>query len=264
MGQAATRIQTRKKAKRELASLFTKAEQVIIIHYSCESFYDRLDGSSPRITSIAVRNLASGQTKSFSIHLMAERKGYQKEVSEQKYNELEKDMLDDFYKYVYARSTHIWLHWNMRDVNYGFQAIAHRYRVLGGNPIDIHESQLVDLSRLLIAIYGLKYVGHPRIRKLLEKNDMTHKDLLSGAEEAEAFERKDYVSLHQSTLRKADMFETIAERANNDILATDNGAGYTFRDYPEVVGDFFKENWIISIITFIGTVIGIISFFALS
>jgi len=38
-----------------------------VIHYSCESFYDRPNGASPRITSIAVRKLDSGQTLSFSI-----------------------------------------------------------------------------------------------------------------------------------------------------------------------------------------------------
>lgn len=135
MGQAATRIQMRKRAKRQLSDLFNRADQVIIIHYSCESFYDRPDGSSPRITSIAVRNLASGQTTSFSIHQMAERKRYPKDIIEKKYNELEKVMLDEFYKYVYSHSTHIWLHWNMRDMYYGFHAIAHRYKVLGGTPL---------------------------------------------------------------------------------------------------------------------------------
>lgn len=38
------------------------------VHYSCESFYDIQDGRTPRITSIAIRNYASAQTESFSIH----------------------------------------------------------------------------------------------------------------------------------------------------------------------------------------------------
>jgi hypothetical protein len=258
MGQAATRITIRKQAKTHLDTLFSRADQVILIHYSCESFYDRPDGSSPRITSIGVRNLASGQTSSFSIHQMAERKKYAKDILEQKYNELEKMMLDEFYKYIYAHSGSLWLHWNMRDINYGFQALAHRYKVLGGSPVEIHESQLFDLSRIFLALYGPKYIGHPRLHKLFEKNNLIHKDLLSGAEEAISFDKKEYVKLHQSTLRKLDNFETLAERANDGTLKTDAKWSYTLRDYPEAVGDFLRENWIVTILVFVITIVGFI------
>ena len=44
----------------------------LIIHYSCESFYDIQDGHTPRITSIAVYDYATAQTDSFSIHKLAE------------------------------------------------------------------------------------------------------------------------------------------------------------------------------------------------
>jgi hypothetical protein len=58
-----------------LEPIFADAGNVSVIHYSCESFYDRPNGASPRITSIAVRKLDSGQTLSFSIHQVAERGG---------------------------------------------------------------------------------------------------------------------------------------------------------------------------------------------
>jgi len=138
MGEAWNKVQKRKKAKIKLAELISKADRVIVIHYSCESFYDRSDGSSPRITSIAVRNLEAGQTKSFSIHQVAERKGYSASALEQHYNQLEKLMLDGFYDYVRRHSSHVWLHWNMRDINYGFPAIAHRYQVLQGEPEEVN------------------------------------------------------------------------------------------------------------------------------
>lgn len=66
-------MKQRQKALNKVTELINNSENVVIIYYSCESFYNRSDGSSPRITSIAVRNLASGQTTSFSIHQMAER-----------------------------------------------------------------------------------------------------------------------------------------------------------------------------------------------
>ncbi len=37
----------------KLDRIFADAENVWVIHYSCESFYDRPEGRSPRITSIA-------------------------------------------------------------------------------------------------------------------------------------------------------------------------------------------------------------------
>jgi len=173
MGEAWNKVQKRKQAKIRLTELMSKSDQVIVIDYSCESFYNRPNGSSPRITSIAVRNLESGQTTSFSIHQVAEREGYSANALEQHYNQLEKLMLNEFYDYVCRHGSHIWLHWNMRDINYGFPAIAHRYKVFQGDPEQVSESKLVDLSRLLISIYGVGYIPHPRLKNLVEKNRIT-------------------------------------------------------------------------------------------
>ena len=62
----------RKRALEKIGELMEDAKNVLIIHYSCESFYERVDGTSPKITSIAVRKLNDGQTRSFSIHKEAE------------------------------------------------------------------------------------------------------------------------------------------------------------------------------------------------
>jgi hypothetical protein len=261
MGQARARIQRRKNAREQLAKLFDRADQVLVIHYSCESFYDRPDGTSPRITSIAVRNLESGQTCSFSIHQIAERQGVANDAITSQYDELERVTLGEFFEYVRLHGSHTWLHWNMRDINYGFQALVHRYRVLGGQPIDIPDAKLVDLSRLLYRMYGSEYIGHPRLQKLLEKNRMTHQDMLPGADEAAAFERKEYVKLHQSTLRKVDTFETIAEHAHYGFLKTQMTWRQTLRDYPEALGELLQQHWIVVTLGFIGTVAGIVALF---
>jgi hypothetical protein len=72
-----------------------------------------------------------------------------------------------------------YLHWNMRDANYGFAAIEHRYRVLGGSPIIIDDDKKTDLARLLIDIYGVGYTGHPRLETLLAQNSIKTLDLLT-------------------------------------------------------------------------------------
>lgn len=265
MGEAWNKVQKRRQAKVKLSELMSKSDQVIVIHYSCESFYDRPDGSSPRITSIAVRNLDSGQTTSFSIHQIAERKGYSASALEQHYNELEKLMLEEFYDFVRRHSSHIWLHWNMRDINYGFPAIAHRFKVLQGVPEDVSESKLVDLSRLLISIYGVGYIQHPRLTSLVAKNQITHRDFLDGKAEADAFTNKHYVKLHQSTLRKVDVLANIVERAADGSLKTNSIWKDIYGGYPAAVIEIIKENPIISglvgLIGFVSAVLGIITLF---
>ncbi len=236
-------------------------EYTVVIHYSCESFYDRPDGSSPRITSIAVYNIGSGQTNSFSIHQKAEIKNYSSNDLEKYYEELEKLMLDDFYDFVKIHEKYNWIHWNMRDINYGFQAIAHRYKVLGGNPSEIDDSNRVDLSRLLIDIYGDNYISHPRLQRLMEKNQTTHRDFLTGAEEADAFKNKEYVKLHQSTLRKVNVIAKIAEKAENGSLKTNAVLKDIYGIYPEAIGELLKEHWLASLISFLSAIVGIVSLF---
>jgi len=265
MGEAWNKVQKRRQAKTKLSELVSKSDQVVVIHYSCESFYNRPDGSSPRITSIAVRNLDSGQTTSFSIHQIAERNSYSATALEHHYNELEKLMLEEFYDFVRRHSSHIWLHWNMRNINYGFPAIAHRFKVLQGIPEDISESKLVDLSRLLIDIYGAGYIQHRRLPNLVAKNQLTHKDFLDGEAEADAFTNKQYVKLHQSTLRKVDALANIVELAANNTLKTNSTWKDIYGGYPAAVVETIKENPIISglvgLIGFVSAVVGIITLF---
>ncbi|WP_040483647.1 hypothetical protein [Lyngbya aestuarii] len=262
MGQAWKKVQKHRQAKRKLYNLMAKVDQVIVIHYSCESFYDRPDGSSPRITSIAVRNLESGQTTSFSIHQVAEIEGYSASGLGQHYNQLEKIMLDNFYDYVRRHGSYIWLHWKMRDINYGFPAIAHRYKVLGGQPEPINESKLVDLSRLLKDIYGDAYIPPPRLKSLAEENSMLREDFLEGKAEAEAFDNEEYVKLHQSTLRKVDVIAKIVERVDDGSLKTKSNWKDIYGNYLAAFVELIKENPVISaivaIISFVSAVIGII------
>ena len=158
-----------KVALKTLDGLFADAANVWVIHYSCESFYDRPEGRSPRITSIALRKLDSGQTVSFSIHQIAEREHIPFGQIEEHYDKLEKGMLTAFFAHLGGYRGMIYLHWNMRDVNYGFQAIEHRFRVLGEEPHVVDDKNKTDLSPLLIEIYGVGYIGHPRMETLLKK-----------------------------------------------------------------------------------------------
>ena len=236
-------------------------QNYLIIHYSCESFYDIKDGHTPRITSIAIYNYATAQTDSFSIHKMAEKLHIDMGEIESHYDELEKAMLDDFFKYAKEHETYFWIHWNMRDMNYGFKAIEHRYSVLGGNPYQIPDSHKIDLARQLVNCYGVGYAGHPRMEKLFKQNNISPKDYLTGQQEAEAFANQEYVKLHMSTLRKVDIFANVLTRAINNTLKVNSKWTEIYGISIQGVMNYCKDTWWIQLIwtllsMFFGAIIG--------
>ncbi len=266
MGSALKRLKRRKRALNDLDNLLDHPENVYAIHYSCEGFFDIKDGRSPRITSIAVANLHTKQTTSFSIHKMAELESYNIAAIDEHYDELEKKMLDEFYEFARGHSNVKWLHWNMRDINYGFPAIAHRYKVLKGAPVQIQDSRRFDLARMLQAIYGPSYIGHPRLKSLVDRNKVTDRSFLSGQQEADAFTKGDYIALHQSTLRKVGIIATIAEMAWNDTLQTNatwkDKYGANFVGLTERISNHVLFKWagfIAIVITIVRVLIDVLS-----
>src|SRR5882762_7645984 len=107
-----------------------------------QSLYDEgVDGLSPRITSIVVMHFATRQTVSFALHAVAESIGIPKEEVENRYDQIERALLQSFFDFIRDRRDKNWVHWNMRHITYGFEHIEHRYRLLTGQeplgvPID--------------------------------------------------------------------------------------------------------------------------------
>lgn len=258
MGRELQRLKRRKNLIQKMGTLLEQAAATLVVHYSCESFYDKTDGKTPRITTIAVRNLASGQTDSFSIHQIAEERKIQFVEIANHYDDLEKQMLNRYFKFVESRQHYSWVHWNMRDVNYGFAAIEHRYRVLAGNPIMIAEDKKFDLARALVDLYGVGYIGHPRLESIIKKNSITDRDFLTGALEAEAFENKEYVRLHQSTLRKVDTLANLFERTSNKSLRTNSSWAEQYGFTPSVLVEWVKEHWFVALAVTTGGVLTLV------
>lgn len=260
MGKEITKLRHRRDAKQRLDELDKERKLVHVIHYSCESFYDIKDGRTPRVTSIAVRNFASGQTKSFSIHKCAEQKGVDFAEIDANYDALEKEMLDELFEYLKYLQGHRFVHWNMRDINYGFPAIEHRYKVLGGEPLVIEDDRKFDLARELIALYGVTYAPHGdngRMHSLMDMNAISAKDALNGKGEAEAFEGKEYVKLHQSTLRKADVIANLLGRTLDGTLRTKTTWRERYGNHPAALIEYLQEHWLAAAVVLIITLIGL-------
>jgi hypothetical protein len=253
------KIEKYKDACNILRSIDKNPSIYLIVHYSCESFYDIKDGRTPRVTSIAIRSYDTGQTDSFSIHKAAEKMHIKVADIDKHYDELEFQMLSEYFEYIKEHKGYKWLHWNMRDINYGFKAIEHRYEVLGGEPIIILDNDKIDVARLFISKYGVRYISHPRMENLLELNNIQPKDFLAGAQEALAFDNKEYIRLHQSTLRKVDVFANLIERAIHNNLKTHSKWYEIYGISPQGLFEYAQQNWVLSLFGWMLTlVIGII------
>ncbi len=195
-------------AKEKLKTLKENEQNLFIVHYSCQNLNDNNENYSPRITSIAVLHVGGSTMHSFSIHLIAEVKEIKRSTIHEHYNELECEMLKQFFGFVAENNDAFWLHWNMSNINYGFEALAHRYKVLSkSEPKRIPDSKRYNLSALLLSVYGKKCVKHPRMPSFMKLNDGEHRDNLSGKEEVDAFSEKEYVKLHKSTMSKVYWFQ---------------------------------------------------------
>ena len=192
-----------------------------IIHYSCQSLYDDNESLSPRITSIAVVHYSTDQAISYSTHAIAEEMGVARDDVVSKFDDIEKKLLDDFYAFVRDRQGKYWVHWNMRNLTYGFEHIQHRYRVLNQKdaPV-IGVGRRINLNDILVDRYGDGYAKHPNMLSLMEMNGGRHRDFLEGKEEVSAFQEKEYIKMHNSTLCKVGFFHIVIQKLIKGKLRT--------------------------------------------
>jgi len=169
-------------------------------------------------------------------------------------------MLDEFGEFLQRNLHCTWVHWNMRDINYGFQAIEHRHKVLGGTPPQrLPEERKFDLARALINIYGVGYAGHPRLESIVKINRITDRSFLVGKDEAEAFDNGEFVKLHQSTLRKVDIFANLFGRVLDGSLKT-NATWWEARGiHPQAISELVSEHWAWALIALLGSVASIVA-----
>jgi len=196
-------------------------ENFYIIHYSCQSLYDDNEGLSPRITSIAISHFATEQIISFSTHAIAEELGIARENVREKFDEIELNLLTNFYSFVRERKDKFWVHWNMRNLTYGFEHLEHRFRVLGKNDAAvIPVERRVNLNDMLSDRYGSNYAGHPRLPSLMKINGGEHRHFLNGQEEVEAFREDQFIKMHNSTLCKVGFFHSVIRKMVRGTLKT--------------------------------------------
>lgn len=223
-----------------------------IIHYSCQSLYDDNETLSPRITSIAISHYSSKQAVSFSTHAIAEELGIIREAVLERFDEIELELLHRFYLFVRDRRDKYWIHWNMRNLTFGFEHLEHRYRVLGHNDAAvIPVEQRINLNDMIADRYGSDYASHPKLTSLMEMNGGRHRHYLTGEEEVQAFRNREYIKMHNSTLAKVGFFAKVIKKLITGTLHTAS------RGWGVALDKLFESRAAKSI-GFLGTILGII------
>lgn len=230
-----TRYSDRQDSLKQLNYIDKNKKDYLIIHYACGNFYEE-NGLSSTIVCIAVRKLNDGQTTMFTINQIAEIKQIPFDKIDENYKILEKELLSRFFQFVKNNEDKIWIHWNMRDHNYGFKAIEHRYEALKGKPTKINDNNKIDLAWMFIKLFGKNYLPKPKMKNLMEFNNIDQRDFLSGEEEAIAIKKSEYLKINMSTSTKVDLFNHFIDLAIDNNLKTNTS---TF----ELNGTDLKGRW---------------------
>lgn len=206
-------------ALKQLQTIDNNKKDYLIVHYACGDFYKE-DGKSAKIVSIAIRKLNDGQTTMFTINQIAEIKQIPFDKINENYELLEKELLKRFFNFVKINQDKKWIHWNMRDSNYGFKAIEHRFESLKGRPERISDHNKVDLAWLFVKLFGKDYMPKPKMQNLMEFNKIDQRDFLSGEQEAEAVSNSEYLKVNMSTSTKVDLFNHFINLATDNVIKT--------------------------------------------
>jgi hypothetical protein len=214
------------KVKKLTALLEKNYDSVYVIHYAGELRKDKAGlAYSSRITSVAILHAASRTMHSFSLHLVAEIMGVAWEDLDKRMDDVEARMLSDLFAFIKNHSDALWIHWEMSNIHYGFQALAHRYTILTGEEAPpIADKNRINLSSLVAERYGKGCVDHPILYNLIRLNNSNQKGMLTGAEEVEAFENRELKKLHNSNMSKVYSLNVILDAVLQGKLQVQHSA----------------------------------------
>jgi hypothetical protein len=215
------------KSREAIERIKRHRKKCLIIHYACQSLYDDKDTHSPRIANIVVKGYDNDQTFSFALHLVAEKMGITKGEIEAHMDDIERRLLEEFFDFVRQHPGSVWLHWNMTNMVYGFDTLAHRFSLLTGkNAPSIDMENRINLAEVLVGGYGDNYADVPHIPALMELNGGLKRDFVPGAEEVDLFRQGEFARLHSSTMAKVGFFREVVDNVLDRKLKTKSAGWY--------------------------------------
>lgn len=196
---------------------YERGDSIAVIHYACENLHTATD-HPPAVSAIAVHHLADGVTRLFS---------RTEAVTSPSDQSAEIALLRRFFAHLQDISGTRFVHWNMSRAQYGFDALAARWRHLTGTEPQyvVPQSARHDLDDLIAIQYGEAYATHPKMATLAQLNGIHPRYALTGAEEAGRFESGDFGAIDRSVDEKVGWIARLCQLLLAGELDTLNSAG---------------------------------------
>lgn len=178
-----------------------------VIHYACESWFSVSD-RPVTITCIAICSYPNKDESVFSL------------TDHQ--TDPEKSLLTEFYAHLQSDPDARYIHWNMNSSEFGFDAIARRYRFLfhSDPPVTVPHDRRYDLDDLIAFRYGANFADHPRLASMATLNDFKRRYFLSGKDEADRYAEKKFSDIRRSTTEKTYLIRFLYNHLRKGSLET--------------------------------------------
>ena len=169
-----------------------REQDTYAIHYSCDGFYNG-GAYAPAICAIVLVNYATKELHAFALNNYI--------VQGKSLIESEQQLLKDFVGFYKNLTNPIFVHWNMDNLEFGFNAIRARAENFG----------LYDLDLTKIKDYNLCTIFYTNFTTSLEQNNCKRVTVLSGKDELICFNKCAFKTVKMSTEGKVlgliDLFE---------------------------------------------------------
>ncbi len=227
-------VKDRKIAVRNIKKITEDPSKVFFIHYSESSTYDDDDygNISPIITSIVIKSLDGQIDKQYAIHLEADKADIPKDQIQDSYRELEFRILKLYNDFVKRHLDCFWIHWDMKNIHFGFEAIKHRYEkifeTLDGY-CEIPNNKKKNLRTIIEGMYGDNFVtGSDPLKSLLlcNSNNIEDSTYLSRENESSQFENKNFIAVMKSVDIKVEFIKKATQKLSCKKLIVSNKNNY--------------------------------------
>ena len=250
---------TQKKTAIATFELFlNNPSESLVIHYSRQDLEDNESGmATPRIIAIIVKSLDGKFNECFAIHHEAEKAKIVSDEITNYYDLLEERLIKSFVSFVKTHRNYNWLHWDMNDVHFSFEAIEHRYKVLidenGKDFINVPLDKRFNINQLLQCIYGNNYENEPQLDNLIKSNNkgVLKNSYLTLNQEAMAFKDLNFSKILESLKCKVNFLLEIINRISNRQLCVSK------RNFINRLGNFITHP-VTATIACISTILGAI------
>lgn len=249
-------VKDRKIAVANLKKLTEDPSKVLFVHYSESNTYDDDDygNISPIITSIVIKSLDGQTDKQFAIHLEADKADIPKDQIQDSYRELELRILKLYNDFARRHLDCFWIHWDMKNIHFGFEAIKHRYEKIFESLDDyceIPNNKKKNLRTIIEGMYGDNFVsGSDTLKALMlcNSNNVEDSTYLSKDNESSQFENKNFIAVIRSVDLKVEFIKKATKKLSYKNLIVSSKNNYAV----------FVDTVNHPIVTFIGWLVGII------